>query len=148
MISLAKILEDKSKNLLFVGIGNALKSDDGIGIYICKNIEQKSNISTLIVESGIEKFVGKINSLKPDILVLVDCTDLQSIPGVWQLVSLDDVIDFTMNTHTISLKRISEFFPMEKYLLGIQPENVKYGEVFSLPVEQTAKQLIKFINQF
>jgi hypothetical protein len=35
---------------------------------------------------------------------------------------------------------------MEKYLLGIQPENVKYGEVFSAPVQQAAEKLIKLIN--
>jgi len=72
---LEKIIQ--TKTTLFVGIGNALKSDDGIGIYICNNIKQTIKIRTLIVESGIEKFIGKINSIAPEILILVDCTDLQ-----------------------------------------------------------------------
>ncbi|MFC1887867.1 hydrogenase maturation protease [Candidatus Cloacimonadota bacterium] len=146
MKELQRILSDKTKRILFTGIGNALKSDDGIGIYICRNIQEKANIETLIVESGIEKFVGKINSIAPDILILVDCTDLQEEPGHWDLISLEKVLDFTMNTHTISVKRISEFFKMEKYLLGIQPLNVKYGEEFSLPVKNTAEKLIELIN--
>jgi hydrogenase 3 maturation protease len=143
---LQKLLSDKSKRILFTGIGNALKSDDGIGIFICREIEEKDNIETLIVESGIEKFVGKINTIDPDILILVDCTDLQKEPGCWSLISLDEVLDFTMNTHTISLKRISEFFKMEKYLLGIQPLNVKYGEEFSPPVNMAASEIIKIVN--
>ncbi len=60
--SLYKLKEILSNNnILFVGIGNALKSDDAIGIYIVNNIKRTSRRNTLIVESGIEKFVGKIN---------------------------------------------------------------------------------------
>jgi len=145
---LSTILSDRSKKILFTGIGNALKSDDGIGIYICRNIEQRENISTLIVESGIEKFVGKINSLEPDVLILVDCTDLQMKPGSWELISLEKTIDFTMNTHTISIKRISEFFKMNKFLMGIQPENVKFGETYSEIVKLSADEIVQFINNF
>jgi len=144
---LQTIFANKSRQILFVGIGNALKSDDGIGIYICRNIIQKDNVSVLIVESGIEKFVGKINSIAPDILILVDCTDFQKEPGTCELISLDMLADFTMNTHTISIKRISEFFKMEKYLLGIQPLNVKYGEEFSPVIKKAADQLVITINK-
>jgi len=143
---LQSILADKTRRILLVGIGNALKSDDGIGIYICRNIIQKDNISTLIVESGIEKFVGKINTIAPEILILVDCTDFQKEPGSWDLISLDQVTDFTMNTHTISIRRISEFFKMEKYLLGIQPMNVKFGEEFSPVIQRTSDKVIALFN--
>ena len=141
---LKKILNNKTT--LFVGIGNALKSDDAIGIYICKNIEETDNIKTLIVESGIEKFVGKINSLNPEILILVDCTDFNKEPGFVDILPIDKIQDFTVNTHTISVKRISEFFEMKTFLLGIQPENVKFGEVFSISVLNSANELIKKIN--
>ena len=141
---LIKILQ--TKKILFVGIGNALKSDDAIGIYICKNIEQTDNIKTLIVESGIEKFVGKINSINPEVLILVDCTDFKKEPGFVDLIPIEQIQDFTVNTHTISVKRISEFFEMKTYILGIQPENVKFGEVFSEIVLSSANELIKKIN--
>ena len=140
------ILQKKNRIILFVGIGNALKSDDGIGIYICKNINQSGNIQTLIVESGIEKFVGKINSLQPDLLILVDCTDFNKTPGYSQLIPIENVQDYTFHTHTISLRRISEFFSMKTYLLGIQPQNVAFGEEFSPRVLKTAKNIIQQIN--
>jgi hydrogenase maturation protease len=141
---LEKIIQ--TKTILFVGIGNALKSDDGIGIYICNNIKQTNNIKTLIVESGIEKFVGKINSLNPEILILVDCTDFNKEPGFVDILSIEQIQDFTVNTHTISVKRISEFFDMKTYLLGVQPENVKFGEEFSKSVLNSANELITKIN--
>lgn len=141
---LERILQKKIT--LFVGIGNALKSDDGIGIYICKNIKKTNKVKTLIVESGIEKFVGKINSLNPEILILVDCTDFNKKPGFVDILPIEQIQDFTVNTHTISVKRISEFFDMKTYLLGIQPENVKFGEEFSKSVINSANELIKKIN--
>ena len=136
----------QTKFTLFVGIGNALKSDDGIGIYICKNIRQTNKIKTLIVESGIEKFVGKINSIAPEVLILVDCTDFNKDPGFIDFLPIEQIQDFTVNTHTISVKRISEFFKMETYLLGVQPKNVKFGEEFSEKVLVAADKLIKKIN--
>jgi hydrogenase 3 maturation protease len=136
----------QAKKILFVGIGNALKSDDGIGIYICKSIRQTNKIKTLIVESGIEKFVGKINSINPEILILVDCTDFKEEPGFINLLPIEQIQDFTANTHTISVKRISEFFKMKTFLLGVQPENVKFGEVFSIKVLNSADELIDKIN--
>jgi len=141
---LEKIIQ--TKTTLFVGIGNALKSDDGIGIYICNNIKQTIKIRTLIVESGIEKFIGKINSIAPEILILVDCTDFHKEPGFIDFLSIEKIQDFTVNTHTISVKRISEFFKMKTYLLGVQPKNVKFGEIFSKSVLNSANELIKKIN--
>jgi len=136
----------RKKITLFVGIGNALKSDDAIGIYICKNIIQTNKIQTLIVESGFEKFVGKINSIAPDVLILVDCTNFNEKPGFIDILPIENIQDFTANTHTISVKRISEFFKMKTFILGVQPENVKFGEEISESVLNSANELIKKIN--
>ncbi len=143
---LAKILSE-DRTALFVGVGNRLKSDDAIGIYICEKIIATNFKKVLIVESGIEKFVGKINSIAPDILVLVDCTDFNKEPGYCDLVPIDNILDHTMHTHTISLKRISEFFEMPTYLLGIQPKNVMFGEDISEEVANSANNLIQLINK-
>ena len=71
-VELKSILAQKDKKKLFVGIGNVLKSDDGTGVYISRKIEVRDNISSLTVETSIENYIGKINSINPDILILVD----------------------------------------------------------------------------
>lgn len=135
------------KTLLFVGIGNRLKSDDAIGIRICEEVKPSGRKQVLIVESGIEKFVGKINSISPDILVLVDCTDFNKEPGYFNLFPIGETQDNTLHTHTISLLRISEFFTMKTYVLGIQPEFVGFGEEISPIVLKRAHQIITFLNE-
>jgi len=143
---LKKILAGKYKKILFVGIGNVLKSDDGAGVYICSRIKNRGRIISLSVEVSIENYIGKINSLKPDILVLVDCADIDSQPGCCKILKPGMIQDLTFNTHNISLKKISDFFKMPVFVLGIQPENIEFGENISYIVKKVADNIIQMIN--
>ncbi len=144
--NLDKILGKNGKKILFAGIGNLLRSDDGVGVYITGKIRERKGISALTVEMGIENYIGKINSLKPDILVLCDCVELNSPPGTYKFLRLNQIQDMTFNTHNISLKRLSEFFRMDVYILGIQPEKIDFGENLSYLVKNIADKIIEHIN--
>ena len=144
---ISKLRFQEDKKILFAGIGNVLKKDDGVGVYISKRIKDNGNISSITVEVSIENYVGKINSLNPDILVLIDAVDLKSVPGTIKLLEINHINDFTFNTHNISLKRLTEFFIMPVYILGIQPEKIDFGENISYLVEEVANKVIKQINK-
>jgi hydrogenase 3 maturation protease len=144
--SLEDLLLLKDRRILFVGIGNVLKSDDGAGVFISNNIRNRGNISSLTVEVSIENYIGKINSLDPDILVLIDCVELGSSPGTYKLLKLSQIQDLTFNTHNISLRRLSEFFKMPVFILAIQPEKLEFGENISYLVKNIADKIINLIN--
>ena len=143
---LNNFLSNQEKKILFVGIGNLLKTDDGVGVYISRKIKNKGNRSSLTVETGIENYIGKINSLTPEILVLIDCVELKSAPGTFKLLELSQIQDLTFNTHNISLRRLSEFFEMPVFILAIQPANVDFGENISYLVKKIADKIINQIN--
>ena len=145
--SLNSIIQQTDIKKLFVGIGNVLKSDDGIGVYISNKIKESNSIKKLTVEASIENYIGKINSLNPDVLILVDCVAFGKEAGYYELLPAKKVKDFTLNTHNISLKKISELFKMPVYILGIQPENVDFGEAISAAVLNTANTILEIINQ-
>ena len=144
---LNKLLAQKDKRKLFVGIGNLLKTDDGAGVYISSRIKTNKTISALTAEVSIENYIGKINSLNPDILILIDCVDMKAASGTFKLLSLSQIQDMTFNTHSISLKRLAEFFTMQVYILGIQPEKIDFGENLSYLVKDVADQILKKINK-
>jgi hydrogenase 3 maturation protease len=144
---LNKLLSQKDEEILFVGIGNLLKMDDGVGVYISRKIKNKGSVSSLTVEASIENYIGKINNLNPDILVLIDCVDMKLPAGTFKLLSLNQIQDLTFNTHNISLRRLSEFFRMPVYILGIQPEKIEFGEKISYLVKNVADKIIKLINE-
>lgn len=145
--TLNHLIKDNNKKKLFVGIGNILKSDDGIGVYISKKINESKSIQKLTVEVSIENYLGKINSLNPDVLILVDCLDFGKQPGYSEILPAEQVKDFTLNTHNISLKKISELFKMPVFILGIQPKSIAFGEEMSEIVLETAQNILEIINQ-
>lgn len=146
MIKDIKKLKKIKKEILFVGIGNVLKRDDGVGVYITNRIKETNNIKKLTVEVSIENYIGKINKLNPHVLIIIDCLEFGRTAGYYEILGVEKVKDFTVNTHNISLKRVSELFKMPVYILGIQPENVSFGEKISNTVIQSAKEILSIIN--
>ena len=144
---LNELLAQKDKRKLFVGIGNLLKMDDGAGVYISSRIKTNYSITALTAEVSIENYIGKINSMNPDILILIDCVEMKADRGTFKLLSLNQIQDMTFNTHSISLKRLSDFFAMPVYILGIQPEKIDFGENLSYLVKNVADQILKQINK-
>ena len=144
---LDKLLADKNRKILFAGIGNVLKSDDGAGVYISSRIISNDHIKALTVETGIENYIGKINSLEPDTLVLIDCVDMKLPPGSIRLLDVNQIQDLTFNTHNISFRRLSDFFEMPVYILAIQPENILFGENISYIVKDISDNIINQINR-
>jgi len=145
--NLTDLLSDKNRKILFVGIGNILRQDDGAGVYVSTHINETENIRVLTPEVSIENYIGKINSIDHDALVLIDCADIKKPPGTWELIPLDQVNDLTFNTHNISLKRLSEFFENEVLILAIQPETVAFGENLSYIVHEACNKIVALINE-
>ena len=143
---LKELLSQKDKKILFVGIGNVLKTDDGVGVYISRNIKNSEHILSLTAEVSIENYIGKINSLNPHLLIIIDCVDMKSFPGAYKLLPVNMIQDMTFNTHNISLSRLSEFFSMPVFVLGIQPEKIDFGENLSYLVVRVADRIIQLIN--
>lgn len=144
---LRKIVSSAGRKKLFVGIGNVLKRDDGVGVYISNRIVPANDICVLTVETSIENYIGKINSIDPDILILIDAVDMGAIPGTSRTMSINQIQDMTFNTHSISLARFPVFFSMEIFIVGIQPEKIEFGENISYIVQDEADRLIGIINK-
>jgi hydrogenase 3 maturation protease len=141
------ILKSYQQSLLFVGIGNVLRKDDGVGVYISRKIRETKRLSALTVEVSIENYIGKINNINPGILILIDCLDFKQPPGTCRLMPLDNITDQTFNTHNISLNRLGDFFRMPVWVMGIQPQCIDFGELLSDPVKETADRILHTINR-
>jgi hydrogenase maturation protease len=145
-LTLDFLINKTDQKILFVGIGNVLKSDDGVGVFISNKIKETSTIQKLTVEVSIENYIGKINAINHDVLILIDCVDFGKKPGYYNLIPADELKDYTLNTHNISLKRISELFKMPVYILGIQPKSIDFGEEISDIVLSTVHEILKITN--
>ncbi len=141
-----EFLQNKEQTILFVGIGNVLRTDDGAGVYISQRITESYHIRVLTVEVSIENYIQKINSYNADYIILIDSVNFNEEPGYYRLVPVSELLDFTTNTHNISLKNISEFISGNVRILGIQPETIKFGEGLTETVRKSADEIVRMIN--
>ena len=138
----------KQKKTLYAGIGNQLRRDDGVGVYITRHLVHSEYICPLSVEVSIENYIGRINQTYADSLILIDSMDFNEKPGFWKLLPIEEVNDITTNTHNISLNKVSEFFNKQTYILGIQPGDLSFGEEMTSEVKKSADTIIKQIQNF
>lgn len=146
-LSLKQILDRQDRSILFAGVGNVLKKDDGVGVYIAERIKSGSRVRSLKVEMGIENYIGKINTLAPDILIIIDACDFGRYPGFLCLAKSSELMELTTNTHNVSLRKLAELFDMPVYILGIQPADIGFGEGMDKRVTEAANRIAELINQ-
>ncbi len=129
-----------------MGIGNVLKADDGAGVFLTGLIEPKKCIQTLIVEMGIENHIGKINSIHPDLTVLIDAADMKREPGYIDFIPMEATSNMTTHTHNIALKNLARHLLMKTMVLGIQPADLTLGNPLSQPVRRSCESWAQKIN--
>lgn len=141
------IQEFAEKRTVYAGVGNILKRDDGVGVFITQNIKGRENVIPLTVEVSIENYIGKIKSIDPETLVIIDAVDFGEAPGYYKLIKVNELMDATSNTHNISLRQLEVLFSMPVYVLGIQPSEVCFGEGLTDAVYKASRHIIRSLNK-
>lgn len=149
MIDLSKIHDFDLKTTLFVGMGNRIKQDDGVGIYISQKIKKLPGSNVIIAENSIENYLGKINRQNVAIVLYIDAMDFGKAPGYSKLLPVEHVKNTTTNTHNLSLSTISRFVQNKnQWIIGIQPQDISYDFNLSLKIQNTADQIIQMLYQY
>ncbi len=140
---------NKQRNLrrdevLFVGMGNRIKHDDGVGIYIAAELKNRHSCKVIVAENSIENYLGKINAQQKDYVVFIDAVNFGKEPGYTQLLPVQNIHDSTTNTHNLSLKTISGFLEArEIWILGVQPQQMGFGFGLSEKIKKVADSIIE-----
>lgn len=137
------------KKIGVIGIGNPLRKDDGIGIYLLdKLIKRKEEFSENI--DFIDGGTGGINLLHDfsdfDTIVIVDAVNFGGKPGDFKWFQPEDVhsnkISFDFSTHdnnflkVIQLSKNIDKKPKSFFIFGVQPEFFSIGEELSNTLQQ------------
>jgi len=137
--------------VVIVGIGNLLRSDDGLGVVLIQRLKDKIKAPCIDVGTAPENYAGSIAKEAPDTILLVDALHLDLAPGKYEILKKQDILNSGFSTHDLSPKMFIEY--LEKttkaniYLLGVQPASVAFGEELSAEVETTLKRLEKLIYE-
>lgn len=132
---LKEFLKDYKK-LVILGIGNDIRGDDGLGQYIVNKLDKKinnDNIEIINAKTVPENFTGKIRSIDPSHVLIVDAVIMDEKPGTIRLVKKEEVSSVSISTHSMSLSYLVKYLELKKpyniLFIGIQPENMNLGEI-------------------
>jgi len=150
-----------------LGIGNTLKGDDGIGIYIAERINKY--LEEVKGESEQAKFMGArrkviaincgttpenytsiIRKHNPDRLILVDAAEMGLSPGSYRIIPPEKIEVMHVSTHNIALafliSYVSEFCE-NIVLVGVQPERMDFSTVLSSAVRRSGDHVASLIME-
>lgn len=149
---------------LFVAVGNDYRRDDGVGLYIykniCKAIKGKNIIktnngdSTSIIEffnagSIIENYVFDLIAKEPKKIIIIDAANFSQKTGDVGIFNIGNLPDTSLSTHNIPLSVIISVIKSEInteiVFLGIQYEDISFGEELSKYVRFSADKVVDFI---
>ncbi|MEM3555426.1 MAG: hydrogenase 3 maturation endopeptidase HyCI [Candidatus Micrarchaeia archaeon] len=126
--------------VVFIGVGNELRGDDGVGVYIARKLRKKN-----VINAGVapENFIGKIKRMQPERIVIFDALDFGGKPGEVRVVDARKTEGIKISTHSLPLSFFCKLFDgVEVYLVGIQPKEREFGASLSKEVVRSADRLI------
>jgi len=138
----------KSKNPIYIGIGNTDLGDDGTGIKLAAKLKN-AGIPDVYLEKEIEENnkILEDNSGRP--IIFLDALDHKENPGKITLLPLSLILNNTALSHRI-IPLISEMMNYSQihygYILGIQPESIESGEEISPSVHMAIEDILKHLT--
>ncbi|OAA30670.1 hypothetical protein AT15_09580 [Kosmotoga arenicorallina S304] len=120
------------KEALLVGLGNPMRSDDNVGVYLIELLEQLElppHWNLLKCYRNPENYLGKLLNSKSRIIVFID-----SVQGMSEEVRIfceDEIKDFSFSTHTFGISTFIKYLKSRRqvrfFLIGIKPEKLEVG---------------------
>lgn len=133
---------------VILGVGNDLKSDDGVGPYIIEQLQGQipENIELINASTVPENFISHLIESRPDFILIIDAALMKAKPGTIRLIDKDTIGGIAFSTHQLPLTFFIEYLlneiPVNILVLGIQPLTDKFGQPLSQPIQEAAQQII------
>ena len=141
--------------LIVLGVGNELKSDDGVGPFIIKQLKDQNieneNMLFIDAETVPENFTGKIRKENPTHLIIVDACLMNAQPADIRIVDKKDFADIGISTHSMSLSFFVKYLEKDTdfkiTFVGIEPETMDWGDKPTPKVQESANEFIKTLKE-
>ena len=145
----------KEKEWLILCLGNELKADDSIGIFIGNSLlEHHPELSekVIIAYNVPASFLGKIVKVNPERILAIDAAAFGENPGVIGLFDTDIIQEKSNTTHFQEYETILKFLQMETgheifcKVLAIQVQTTELVAPISDPVKSAADKVINILS--
>ena len=132
--------------VIILGIGNTLRSDDGIGSILATRIQGKVPYIVYDASSSPENYLGKLIKDKPDTILIIDAVDFGGSSGEFTMLEGESVetVNF-FSTHdasiSLSINYLKKNIDVDIIILAIQPGDLAFGDKLSPEINNTLEKL-------
>jgi hydrogenase 3 maturation protease len=132
--------------VVILGIGNALRSDDGAGSCLAESLKAKVPYTVYDAGPTPENYLGKVIKDKPDNIVIIDAADFGGKPGEYREIEGEDLETANLfSTHnasiTLTINYLQTHLKADIIILMIQPKTVEFGDKISPEMSVSLKKL-------
>jgi len=143
------------KNIVILGIGNILLSDEGVGVHVANELmkmELPPNIS--VVEGGTDGFRLLNVITEADRLIVIDAVKGGAAPGSIYRFDIDEVKNvpsgFKTSVHQIGILEVidlSGLIGKTPYttVIGIEPKSLEMSMELSIEVKEKVPRVIELV---
>jgi sulfhydrogenase subunit alpha len=133
----------------FIGLGNEVRSDDGIGLLIARRLRDLGH-ENVLVENEWSRILEHLEASDGASTIFIDAGDFRGAPGEIRLFPLDSVESELISSHR-ALPGLSKRIPKNRsdlqYVLTVQPSSTEFGQGISPQVSAAADEIIRFLSQ-
>ena len=145
-------------NIVVLGVGNTIHSDDGAGIHALRQLEDDPRVpdDVVFVDGGTRGLELLADVYDCSRLLLLDAVDVGEEPGTLLQMSGDDLLGLATGctVHQLAVADLLVTLPLvsdidrEIVLLGIQPASTDWGTELTPNVEAGVAPLVeRAVNQ-
>jgi hydrogenase 3 maturation protease len=137
------------KPFVLVGVGNALRRDDGVGPFLARKF---SDPAWYCLDAGTapENYSSLMMQKSPELVILADAAQMGLAPGSVRRIPTDRLDACGMGTHAMPLSFLVRFLERNKtvrvLVIGIQPAEIVDGEGLSPVVEKAADEICSILR--
>ncbi|MFX1272294.1 MAG: hydrogenase maturation peptidase HycI [Promethearchaeota archaeon] len=148
---LVKFIAD-AKKIAVLGVGNDLRSDDGLGLVIVDGLKHMQGPNLLVENVGSvpEAFASNLTDFGAEKVIMVDAADMFRPPGHIELITKDRIGGITISTHRMPLSLLMQYLEdrtgAQTILLGVQPKNIEFGEGLSTEIQTVTEKIISILE--
>ena len=130
---------------------------ENITLIVCENgIEEyeesflnKNNVTLINAGSAPENFTGKIKTLNPTHIILIDAVIMDEKPGFLRLVKKEEIKNMGISSHNMPLSYLINYLELEKtykiLFIGVQPADLSLQLGLTSNVKESAENLGELI---
>lgn len=140
----------KAARVVVCGVGNELRGDDAVGLYVARRLSAlgtPSFVTVIACGEVPENYLSEVVAHAPSHLILVDAAHAELGPGELVLVEGDEISEHAISTHRLPLSLFCRMVssqtrrPVEVFILGVQVQSCEFGEALTPVVRDGADSL-------